>query len=74
MSSSAGRTSGSIRADLPAVALLRQLTRLSRAVAQAESLDAILQPRHNNASAILDAEKSVVMLVGDDGSPTSAPR
>ncbi len=67
MSSSPGRTSGSIRADLPAVALLRQLTRLSRAVAQAESLDQILQLAANHASAILDAEQSLVMLVGDDG-------
>jgi len=49
------------------VALLRQLTRLSRAVAQADSLDQILQLAANHASAILDAEQSLVMLVGDDG-------
>ncbi len=67
MSSSAGRTSGSIRADLPALTVLRQLTRLSRAVAQAESLDQILQLAANHAAAILDADRTVVMLVGDDG-------
>ncbi|HKG33254.1 MAG TPA: hypothetical protein VKB22_05945, partial [Gemmatimonadales bacterium] len=67
MLSSAGRTSGSIRADLPALTLLRQLTRLSRAVAQAESLDQILQLAANHAAAILDADQTVVMLVGDDG-------
>ncbi len=67
MSSSAGRTSGSIRADPPALTLLRQLTRLSRAVAQAESLDQILQLAANHAAAILDADQTLVMLVGDDG-------
>jgi two-component system, cell cycle sensor histidine kinase and response regulator CckA len=67
MSTSAERPSGSIRADLPALTLLRQLTRLSRAVAQAESLDQILQLAANHAAAILEADQTVVMLVGDDG-------
>ena len=67
MSSSVGRPSGPIRADLPALGLLRQLTQLSRAVAEAASLDDILSLAAKQASAILGADQTVVMLVGDDG-------
>jgi two-component system, cell cycle sensor histidine kinase and response regulator CckA len=49
------------------VALLRKLTQLSRAAAQAASLDQILQLAAAQAVAILDAEQSLLMLVGDDG-------
>src|SRR3954454_18788508 len=67
MSSSTERSSGAFRAELPAVALLRKLTQLSRAVAQAASLDEILQLAASQAAAILEAEQTVLMLVGDDG-------
>jgi two-component system, cell cycle sensor histidine kinase and response regulator CckA len=67
VSSSVDRPSGAIRADLPAIALLRQLTQLSRAVAQAASLDDILQLAATQAAAILDADQTLLMLVGDDG-------
>src|SRR5919107_1801953 len=67
MSSSTERPSGAFRAELPAVALLRKLTQLSRAVAQAASLDDILQLAASQAAAILDADQSLLMLVGDDG-------
>jgi PAS domain S-box-containing protein len=67
VSSSGNRPSGGIRADLPAAALLRQLTQLSRAVAQAASLDEILQLAATQAAAILDADQTLLMLVGDDG-------
>src|SRR5215210_7597922 len=67
MSSSTERPSGAFRAELPAVALLRKLTQLSRAVAQAASLDEILQLAASQAAAILDADQSLLMLVGDDG-------
>ena len=52
---------------LPAVALLRKLTQLSRAVAQAASLDQILQLAAAHAATILDADQTLLMLVGDDG-------
>ena len=67
MSSSTERPSGAFRAELPAVALLRKLTQLSRAVAQAASLDEILQLAARQAAAILEADQTVLMLVGDDG-------
>src|SRR3954465_10129588 len=67
MSSSTERPSGAFRAELPALALLRKLTQLSRAVAQAASLDEILQLAASQAAAILDADQSLLMLVGDDG-------
>src|SRR5919107_2908522 len=67
MSSSAERPSGAFRAELPAVALLRKLTQLSRAVAQAASLDEILQLAASQAAALLDADQTLLMLVGDDG-------
>ena len=63
MSSSTERPSGAFRAELPAVALLRKLTQLSRAVAQAASLDEILQLAVKQASAILEAEQTLLMLV-----------
>ncbi|MFL5403952.1 MAG: GAF domain-containing protein, partial [Gemmatimonadales bacterium] len=67
MSSSTERPSGAFRAEPPAVALLRKLTQLSRAVAQAASLDQILQLAASQAAAILDADRTLLMLVGDDG-------
>src|SRR3954465_2390044 len=67
MSSSTERPSGAFRAELPAVALLRKLTQLSRAVAQAASLDQILQLAAAQAATILDADQTLLMLVGDDG-------
>jgi two-component system cell cycle sensor histidine kinase/response regulator CckA len=67
MSSSTERPSGAFRAELPAVALLRKLTQLSRAVAQTASLDDILQLAASQAAAILDADQTLLMLVGDDG-------
>ena len=53
--------------ETPAVALLRKLTQLSRAVAQAASLNDILQLAATQAALILEAEQTVLMLVGDDG-------
>jgi two-component system, cell cycle sensor histidine kinase and response regulator CckA len=67
MSSSTERPSGAFRAELPAVSLLRKLTQLSRAVAQAASLDGILQLAASQAAAILEADQTLLMLVGDDG-------
>ncbi len=67
MSSSIDRPSGAFGTDVPAVALLRKLTQLSRAVAQAASLDQILQLAATHAATILDADQTLVMLVGDDG-------
>jgi two-component system cell cycle sensor histidine kinase/response regulator CckA len=67
VSSSTERASGAFRAELPAVGLLRKLTQLSRAVAQAASLDEILQLAARQATAILEAEQTLLMLVGDDG-------
>ena len=67
MSSSTERASGAFRAELPAVGLLRKLTQLSRAVAQAASLDEILQLAASQAAAILGADQALLMLVGDDG-------
>src|SRR3954453_4342915 len=67
MSSSTERPSGAFRAELPAVALLRKLTQLSRAVAQAASLDEVLQLAASQAAAILDADQTLLMLGGDDG-------
>jgi two-component system, cell cycle sensor histidine kinase and response regulator CckA len=67
VSSSVGRPSGPIRSDLPALGLLRQLTQLSRAVAEAASLDDILGLAAKQAAAILGADQTVVMLVGEDG-------
>jgi two-component system, cell cycle sensor histidine kinase and response regulator CckA len=67
MSSSTQRPSGAFRAELPAIALLRKLTQLSRAVAQAASLDEILQLAASQAATILEADQTLLMLVGDDG-------
>jgi two-component system, cell cycle sensor histidine kinase and response regulator CckA len=61
------RTRGAFGTDVPAVALLRKLTQLSRAVAQAASLDHILQLAAAHAATILDADQTLLMLVGDDG-------
>jgi PAS domain S-box-containing protein len=47
--------------------LLRQLTQLSRAVAEAAALDDILRLAARQAAAILDADQTLLMLVGDDG-------
>jgi PAS domain S-box-containing protein len=47
--------------------LLRRLTQLSRAVAESASLDDILQLAARHAAAILDADQTLLMLVGDDG-------
>lgn len=49
------------------LAILRQLTTLSRTVAQAGSLDLILQLAARHAAGMLGADQSLVMLVGDDG-------
>ena len=67
MSSKVDRPGGSFGTDVPAVALLRKLTQLSRAVAQAASLDEILQLAATQAATILDADQTLLMLVGDDG-------
>jgi two-component system, cell cycle sensor histidine kinase and response regulator CckA len=67
VSSKVDRSSGAFGTDVPAVALLRKLTQLSRAVAQAASLDEILQLAAVQAATILDAEQTLLMLVGDDG-------
>jgi two-component system, cell cycle sensor histidine kinase and response regulator CckA len=53
--------------ESPAVALLQKLTQLSRAIAQAASLDDILQLAATQASVILEADQTVLMLMGDDG-------
>jgi two-component system, cell cycle sensor histidine kinase and response regulator CckA len=47
--------------------VLRQLTALSRAVAQAASLDDILNLAARQAAGMLGAEQTILMLVGDDG-------
>jgi signal transduction histidine kinase/CheY-like chemotaxis protein len=47
--------------------LLRQLTALSRAVAQSGSLDAILDLAARQAADMLGASRTILMLVGDDG-------
>jgi two-component system, cell cycle sensor histidine kinase and response regulator CckA len=49
------------------VALFRKLTQLSRAIAQAASLDDILQLAASQAAAIVGADQTLLMLVGDDG-------
>jgi signal transduction histidine kinase/CheY-like chemotaxis protein len=67
MSSSIERPSGAFRAELPAIALLRKLTGLSRTVAQTGTLDEILQLAASQAAAILGADQTLLMLVGDDG-------
>jgi PAS domain S-box-containing protein len=67
VSSSTGRISGSARGELPGVPLLHQLTRLSRAVAQAASIEEILQLAATQAAGMLDADRTVLMLLGDDG-------
>jgi two-component system cell cycle sensor histidine kinase/response regulator CckA len=67
VSSSIRRPSGASRVESPAVALLRNLTQLSRAVAQAASLDDILQLAATQAAMILGADQTLLMLVGDDG-------
>jgi PAS domain S-box-containing protein len=67
VSSSVNRPSGAFRAEAPSVALLRKLTQLSRAIAQSASLDEILQLAAGQAAAILGADQTVVMLLGDDG-------
>jgi len=46
---------------------LHQLTRLSREFTYARSLDEILQLAVEQASELLDSEKAVLMLTGDDG-------
>jgi two-component system cell cycle sensor histidine kinase/response regulator CckA len=51
----------------PALVVLHQLTALSRAVAQAESLEDILHLAARHAATILDADRTILMLVGDDG-------
>jgi signal transduction histidine kinase len=50
-----------------APALLRRLTALSRAVAQAASLQDILDLAARQAAGMLGAEQTILMLVGDDG-------
>jgi two-component system cell cycle sensor histidine kinase/response regulator CckA len=50
-----------------APALLRRLTALSRAVAQAASLQDILDLAVRQAAGMLGAEQTLLMLVGDDG-------
>jgi two-component system cell cycle sensor histidine kinase/response regulator CckA len=67
VSSSVGRPSGPSRADLPGLGLLRQLTQLSRAVAEAASLDDILRLAAKQAAVMLGADQTLLMLVGDDG-------
>jgi PAS domain-containing protein len=67
VSSSVDRPSGAFRAEAPSARLLRKLTQLSRAVAQAASLDEILALAASQAAAILGADQTMVMLVGDDG-------
>jgi two-component system cell cycle sensor histidine kinase/response regulator CckA len=67
VSSSVERPSGAFRAEAPAVALLRKLTQLSRGIAQAASLDQILQLAASQAAAILEADQTIIMLMGDDG-------
>jgi signal transduction histidine kinase len=47
--------------------VLRQLTALSRAVAQAASLEDILDLAAREAAGMLGADQTVLMLVGDDG-------
>jgi two-component system, cell cycle sensor histidine kinase and response regulator CckA len=49
------------------VAVLRQLTALSRAVAQAASLEDILDLAARQAAGMVGAEQTILMLVGDDG-------
>ena len=49
------------------MAVLRQLTALSRAVAQAASLEDILDLAARQAAGMLGAEQTILMLVGDDG-------
>src|SRR6185312_12014884 len=67
MSNSTERPSGAFRSEVPAVGLLRRLTQLSRAVAQAASLEDILPLAASQAAAILGADQALLMLVGDDG-------
>jgi GAF domain-containing protein len=67
VSSKVDRPSGVLGTEVPAVALLRKLTQLSRAVAQAASLDEILQLAAAQAATILEADQTLLMLVGDDG-------
>ncbi len=50
-----------------AMAILHQLTALGRAIAQARSLDDILQIAATQAATVLGADQTVLMLVGDDG-------
>lgn len=50
-----------------ALAILHQLTALGRAIAQARSLDDILQIAATQAANVLGADQTVLMLVGDDG-------
>ena len=49
------------------LAELRRLPALSRAVAQAASLDDILDRAAREAAGMLGADQTVLMLVGDDG-------
>jgi two-component system cell cycle sensor histidine kinase/response regulator CckA len=58
---------GAHEAPEGALALLRRLTALSRAVAQAASLEDILDLAARQAAAMLGADQTVLMLVGDDG-------
>ncbi len=66
MSSRAGLLLGAEAGD-PSLILLRRLTALSRAVAQTGSLDGILDLAARQAADMLDASRTVLMLVGDDG-------
>jgi PAS domain S-box-containing protein len=50
-----------------ALAILHQLTALGRAIAQARSLDDILQIAATQAAEVLGADQTVLLLVGDDG-------
>jgi GAF domain-containing protein len=50
-----------------ALAILHRLTALGRAIAQARSLDDILQIAATQAAEVLGADQTVLLLVGDDG-------
>ena len=53
--------------DEDAAELLRALTRVSRAVSNAGSLESIMRLAAEQAAALLSAARSVVLLVDDDG-------
>ncbi len=67
MSADALAATGARGASDGALALLRRLTALSRAVAQAASLQDILDLAARQAAGMLGAEQTILMLVGDDG-------